>query len=506
MSKSLYDDGLFYVMLLVNVAIVLALDYFPYADGINHIARYFLIKEALDGASITLDVSFKFLPSPYLAVDLVGVFLLSYFSPYFVAKIIAISALILPAIGFRMLVSSVNPSLRGLAIAATILSFNWCFFYGFFNYLIGFGLSMIFISLWWKSRVKNNVLSIILLAFFATVLYLIHMSAIAIVLVAIGSALCIHIFHCIKSGEKILVVFKSDSFFRYDFTALMVILMSVTFVAVVARLNLPQHASSIDVSALIFRTPLEKIKQIFSVMYSFSLLQLLISVFVYFATIFLILRHFYKSIKNYSFILTSIILFVFYLIFPVQFMGAYDVDIRFLLPAFLFVFLFDSSKFVTRRLMVSLFLLSGLNSLVAYYYTNNIDSKLESYANILNSLPENSRVLALVTDNAYGRIDVNRHFNLWHIINKNGYTNGLFNYEEHGPHLAHFSLNKSPYSVGDNWSISEDDIIEWDRIYSEYEYVIDVGSQEESTNILSKKLVKVTQDDYVSLYKIDAKL
>jgi len=495
-----FDNGFFVLILTINTLIILSLDNFPYADGINHIARYTLIQGFLAGEHSPLEVIFEYLPTSYLAIDLIAVYALKVVSPQTVGLLIAILALTLPAIGIRVLLSTVNPKQSGLSIGASILSFNWCFFYGFMNYLIGVGLALMFISLWWIKRKKHTKNSIILLSLLSIILYSVHMSAIAIVLVIIGTMFLIGLFNAYKNKLDTSISIK---YVKYDLTVLISIIATVLILMILSKLSLPSSTTTAGVYDLIFRTPIEKTKQIFSLFYIFSTQQFLLLLFSYIASIALIFFCYYKKITNYLFIIASILFFIIFLIFPVQFMGAYDADIRFLLPAMLLLFLAISNQSLPKWLPLSLFILSLLHSYIIHTQLQVIDQKLNDYSSIIKLLPKESKVMSFNSAKAIGRVDIYRHFNLWHIIRNNGYSNGIFHYEQHGPHMAHISLVKTPYSIGDQWDSSQTENINWERISTEYEYIIDAGSTSKSTLLLEKRFTKISNKGSISLYRIN---
>ena len=109
------EERLIALATLANLLVAASAGAFPYHDSTNHLARYVLLERAWFGQPVAWTVT-RAIPTPYIAVDLLGVALVHFFGPLAALKVLAVLTLaVLPA-GLYALLRVTSPSQRGWAL------------------------------------------------------------------------------------------------------------------------------------------------------------------------------------------------------------------------------------------------------------------------------------------------------------------------------------------------------------------------------------------------------
>ncbi|MEX1258881.1 MAG: hypothetical protein WEG36_14800 [Gemmatimonadota bacterium] len=448
------------------------MDHFPYADAVNHLARYRLIADYLAGHS-TIPMEFRFLPTGYIAGDLLGVGLLHLFPAGFAARLLALLALLIPSIGVYVLAGSLLEENRDVVGVLPVLSLNWYLFYGFFNYLIGLGFAYFFLAWWWKLRDVNRPSTLAVTAVGIVVIGLWHLAAVAIALTVIWT-------HAIWSTWN-----KGRNRSGAPWTSMLPIwvipltaAMAGFSFAIVSRMLVEGSGSPVAESPeMMFRTPFEKAMQFLSPIYVFSLAQALLMVgTLSFAFVACWIEGRRSSRRGPLFLLTGAMLLFFFLVFPVEMGGVYDVDVRFLLPGYVFLLFWAAPRTRVSSWVLRLVTLGVVvHSAVTYTHMRTIDESLGDLAEVIDALPNGVNVVALVATESRGRVDPERHFIFWHTIQHGGLANTMFT-AEHGGHLAHFMVSNLPYDVPLVWIPGVNDP-DWHRVAEDYQYAVTIGAR-----------------------------
>lgn len=488
----------FFFILAANSLIILTADHFPYADGVNHLARYVLIKQTLFSDTPSgYDIVFHWVPSSYIALDLIFSTLLHVLSPAIMGKTIALLALNLPALGLYAVLRNKADSSKGLAMIGTLLGFNWYFFYGFMNYLIGLGLALLFIAWWWRRRDNPRRGATIAAAVCGTSLYLIHMSALAIVLVVTW------LYALLTGLQMYRRTGKVDPEWLNRWKIPIVLLVSsITLFVIIRSTTMEAINPEFQTAFADFRSPLDKIKQLFSPFYIFSWKQMIIPAAIWFAAAAAISVQCLRERHADFFGWTALTFLTFFLIFPASVFGAYDADVRFLLPAYLLVFAGSLIRRIPRLMTWGLFAFCLAHAAVIHHYIERIDDKLSNFSGIIKTLPAESNTMALVVERSTGRTDPYKHFTLWHTILNNGVANGLFNRDATGSHVGHFEISNIPYHPGGYWHQHSHPPLDWPRISEEYDFVIRAGRNETAEKQLSAHGTLIEERGDISLYRL----
>ena len=496
-----YPAYLLFSILLVISFIILAVDYIPYVDAINHLARYYILNQVLFHANGTsYQASFELLPTSYILIDVFAATALNFISVSSLGKILALFATTLPVLGTYQLLKTVNPDNKQWVVGAGLLSFNWYFFYGFLNYLIGLGFALLFLSWWWKRREEVNGKIILITAVTAIILLLTHMTSLAIVLVVTWT----------YGGLNLIYFFQN----KIDFICLKKIwVIPITLFAsgivlfVYTRVELSGLLPIEDGGVFTqFRSPVDKLKQFASPLYSFSLLQASLMFAGWFICAAYISYEFLKTPKLDGFALSSIFFVLLFLLFPAVAFGAYDADVRFL-PAALFLFLVIPSTPQAAGKMKGYvtgfaFILFLVHSYVIFISVKKIETNLDDYAKVITLLPKGSAVAVFVTKKVNGRVDYYRHFNFWHTINNSGITNGLFYRESIGSHMGHFVVSKNIYDLPEVFDGDSGSEIQWGLLNKQYDYFIVAGDPGVIKNAVDTNGVLEKRINEIYLYKV----
>jgi len=486
----------------IIVLIVSIINHFPYADGVNHIARYKILHDVIFNKQQTLyDASFELIPTSYLLLDFLAICSLNFIDPHTLGKLISILAAIMPILGLTALASSVNSRNKSLVIATGgILSFNWYYFYGFMNYLIGLGLALLVLAWWWKYRDSSRKSSILFAAIYAALLYLTHLTSLSIVLVVTWLYGGLAIIEYLRNKKTLTQLF---SVWLIPLSLFITGILLFLYTRYELAGNLPIESKGIFIE---FRDPVAKIKQFFSPFFSFSVGQMLVMFLGWAMGAGYVLYKFYKKPSLNVFALSSVVFILLFLLFPAVVYGAYDADVRFLLPALMTWLIVPTTHEALsgfRHYVTGIvFLMFILHASIVYSKLQVIEEGLDDYAKIIEELPKQSKVVAIVTQGSKGRVDPYRHYILWHVINNSGWSNGLFHRKNTGSHMGHFIVKNIPYSPPENWKIQPPPTIEWKSIKEQFEYVIvvgDVKGVKEEANIYATFMVNKGS---IYLYKL----
>lgn len=488
-----WDDLVLWVAVLANAAVVITVRYFPYTDATNHLARYVVISEIWRGAP-PFPAEFRLLPTGYIAMDVLGALLVRLLPPFAVQRIISLIAVSLTPIAMYMLIRVKASATRGWAVVGALLAFNWFLLIGFTAYSIGVGLAMLWIAGWWRHRNRPSVAAGILLTAGALVLYLVHLSAAAVVVVVVTIDTVMRL-----ASQRFIVRHAMRDAPACTGGAVVLALGALWLTGkVIAQ---PEFLPDYEMRV---RGAWDKATHLLAPFYSFSPLQAAAITGGYLLSLlFYVIRH-GLAWKRDPVVLAALALFVLYLVFPATFMGAEDADVRFLVPGLLLLFAGPARMVRPKRLDLLIPLLGCLlHAGVVWHRAVIIDRELADMAAVLDLLPARSNVLPLVSDQRRnGRIPAYRHFAQWHTINRQGRAPALFSGNGYGQHLAHFWIPNPLYHPGDHWGTREYNPLAWDRIREQYEFILQAGDDMRASQLIMEQADPVARRGDVTLYRV----
>jgi hypothetical protein len=209
---------------------------------------------------------------------------------------------------------------------------------------------------------------------------------------------------------------------------------------------------------------------------------------------------------------SAIIMFVLYLLFPKSIPGAGAVDIRWLWGGYLLLFCARQRGPEPEPRMVLLvpFAACLVHTAIIGYTARKIDRDLDAYQAALTHVPAGTNLLPLGDGvKYYGRVQVMRHFVLWHTINAHGRAPGLFNYKDASDqdplnhHLAHFIEPTHLYLADSEWGEPDNmPDLPWARIDREYDYILQTAGGSRVQSYLRRYADEVWSDEPFILYKV----
>ena len=480
--------------LVANLFVVFGVTHFPYQDAPNYLARYVLIERILSGESVPW-VKFRWIPSSYLGLDLLGVTGVWLFGAAATGKIFAALAATLPTLGMYLLLRATAPMRRGWAVLGALTTLSWFFLAGLLNFVIGFGLALCYIALWWPRRGSPSWVFSLGMAALIAPLFLVHLSAPLIVLGVMG----------VNFGV-LLLTGRGRAAFSYIYEPLPRLLALCTLVlACVWWWTAASGEAGFDLSTpTVFRSAASKIAALGAPFYSFSLTQAAIMAASYLVMLLIFILLYGKTIWKDPFFLASLMFFFLFLVFPNIVGGATATDIRWLVPAYILPFCCAgeprSHLLHSPFLLVFAFCLCIVNAAVIFSWTVKIERELDDFDAALSELPAGSRVLPLIfTKETYPRVTPYEQYALWHVIRGRGAVPGLWSFiasrdGQKLPHMQHFVTSRryDPEVPGE---------LDWRRISGEYDFIIVAATVEQTRREIGALAPQIARFGRISIHQ-----
>ena len=192
-----------------------------------------------------------------------------------------------------------------------------------------------------------------------------------------------------------------------------------------------------------------------------------------------------------------------FLIFPVGAKGIWNLDVRFLLPAFLLPFCISPhSRSLNRKITLMVPFLACLsNDLIVYREIHRIDRALSDYAKALTQVPSGSTVLPLISEPYLG-VPIFLHFAHWHVIEGRGRVPHTFAAPEFF-FLKHFQIKTPPlYCTDLDWGFRKFTPLDGNRIAHDYEYIIHVGDNPQVAKMIESYGRLVARVGKITVYHV----
>jgi hypothetical protein len=499
-----WPEILIIVATALELAVALITDHFPYTDPTNHLARYTLISRIWFGDPPGY-VIMHWVPTAYIAGDVVGALFVHLIGAIATLRLINIATLVLLPLGMYGLLRHAAPAQRGWALVGVLFGFASHFLFGYLNYSLGFGLAFCWLALWYPRRVHASWKTRILLALGAVVLFLVHLAAPLIVLVVIWTDWGLSVI-----GEDRLLPPSQWKLFNSRFA--MILVVTVAVAAVWAGASYSSWNDVGPAGEYVIRPIGNKLIAFTSPFYSVSLQGAAIMSIGYAASLAAMLRVRRRAFQLDSLTASAIIMFVLYLLFPKAIPGAGAVDIRWLAPAYLLLFCARQRgpEKEPRMLLLIPFAACLLHTASIGWTARAIDHDLDHYDAALRHVPPRTNLLPLGDGvKEYGRVQVMRHYVLWHTIRAHGRAPGLFNFRDASyqdplnHHLAHFIEPEHLFLAESDWGTPENmPGLPWARIDAEYDYILQVSGGQRVQRYLRRHADEVWHDDEFVLYRV----
>ncbi len=503
MKRNLNPDWLFFSALFANVCVILTGRQFPFADMVNHLARFRLMDQYWFGqppAYLRVDL----IPTAYIGLDFVGVAAEHFFPTAVAMRIIAVLCMAALPMGAWLLLRAVNPDSRGWALVGVLLGFHWCYLFGFIHYSLGIGLALMWLAWWWPRREKREWHAVTVAAVLAGGVYLVHLAAAVVVLVVIWLDWGMAAVKFAREGTGSLLR-------RGPWLARAAIPLGVTVGIVtlwwVARLAAPSVYIPPFLEQVLYLPLWKKLTHLASPFYTFGPLQAVVMTAGYLACLGAFLIAMRRALRFNLFALSCGVLMLVYFALPVRFLGGYDVDMRLLVPAYILVFCLPGAGTLAaqaRRWLWVPWAVCLVHALVVLGYARAIDRELADYDALLADIPPGGKpVVALVVEPSMGRLDPFRHYIHWYAIRTGGRTNNLFCGNWAGQYLGHFIQTRPVYEPDEFWSVRSWDSLDWNRLRADYCYVVQAGENDRAHSIIRQHGREISRHGKFTLYELD---
>jgi hypothetical protein len=378
------EERLIALAMLANLLVAAGAGPFPYHDSTNHLARYVLLERAWFGQPVAWTIV-RAIPTPYIAVDLMGVGLVHVLGPLAALKVLALLTLSILPMGLYVLLRVTSPSNRGWALVGALLSFSWWYLEGSFNFWMGVGLLFFALALWWPCRSAE------------------HWGRRLLVIAAAAVLLCVHLFATISfltivwldAGLDVLTQVRHGRKLGWSLPRVLVA-CTLTATCVVEYILMQVAARRLSVVPPILegRPPLSKLLSLGSPFFALTWSECAIVLGGYGYALLFLLRQSERRWLHDTFIVSALVFLGFYVVSP----GTWNIDVRWLPMAYILPFCVLKQRAPGRPAMAVLFTACLLHAGVVAAYARIIRRQLHDVDATLSQLPTGSRLLPLVAD------------------------------------------------------------------------------------------------------------
>lgn len=520
------EEGLLALGVAATLWVICAAAYFPYHDATNNLARYVLMDRAWFGHPAPF-VQVRLIPTPYIALDLVGVLFVHLLGPASGLRAMAcLLAAIIPA-GMYALLRTACPARRGWALVGVLCSLSFYLLIGFFNFVAGIGVALFWLAAWWPRRDTTAWRVRIPLLLGLVLVFLVHLAGAMSVLVVLGIAWLLDVWsvwRLERSSGLARGTGAADHAPAWWLGALRRprFITLVAAAAVVGVMSLVWHHALGPEPPVApvppdFRSLGNKLANLASPFYSFSYGQMAVMGGGYVASLVTFLALNRRTLRPDAILVSAGAFVLLFLVFPYRLDGAGFVDMRWLLPAMVLPFCATArSPVPAQRAWLAVPCVAiALHLALVHRYTRQLDGALRTYREVLGGVPSRARLLPIVADRGhYGRLDPLRHFALWHTIDGGGRVSGLLTEEEryatNPPPLSHkfFGHFREPsllYYPDERWGSQvpyPPDSLDWARIDADYDYIVVAGTDSTARAAVAPHADLVEQRGDVTLYRV----
>jgi len=444
-------------------------------------------------------VRFRWLPTGYIAVDVLGAALVTATSPLTALRVLVGTYIVLLPLGTFALIRAVNPRAVGWTLVACLTTFNWYFLAGFLSYSIGTALALLWLAWWWPRRRRKETAIRLLGALGIAGLFLVHMAAAATALIPVGVA-------CV---EPLLTRSSRAHRFLSRRTARR-LATAVTYSAPAVALDLYMRWSSAlpqTSNAVEFRPALDKVSHLFAPFLSFSRIDGVIVIIAYATALILCWSSRTPRRMVSLWPLASAAMLICYFVSPVYLFAAWDVDVRFLLPALLIAFVVpksDQPRPPSHLAVGLVFSVGLLHAADMRLRARQIDSRVTSFLTVMRSVPVGANTLVLVShEDKDFRVDPFLHAAEWVTIeDPSSRVSGLFSGGPNGAYLGHFIACPQLYDVGVDWGQDGFPALDWAQIQRDYGYVALAGSNPNASRRILASATPVIVAPSAAVYRV----
>jgi hypothetical protein len=444
--------------------------------------------------SAGVDVALK--PSNYLVLDLIGAALVHVLGPHAAFRFLSVIIAIVPGVGLYTLLRTIAPTVRGWATVGLLLGINRYFLVGYLNYQLGLGLAFFWLALFWHFKTRPSWSRFIGLAALGVALSQVHLSSIAFLVIVVA---------CDAVADARQAHGKGGM--RAALSGALLPIATLAVPLLVAVLTPSGRVGGSGLRVFEFRTPARKVVQFVAPFFTLSMTQSAMLLIGYAASLATFLWFVCRPGRWNRHLLTVAVLLACYAAFPLRIHGTYDLDVRFLIPAFLLAFIArtpdEGGDQVARRgLVVPLFaclLQSGLVTIESH----RMDRDLRVLHRSLQQIPPGKKVLEVVAERPDFGVPYYNHFSSWYVIEKKGQVSGTYSASS-APYMEHFRFIKPiRYEPELGWRlVGQPPRIDPLRLAQTYDYVVLIGDDPATIAEIMRGAQIVERNGRVTLFEV----
>ncbi|MCX7986817.1 MAG: hypothetical protein N2662_07750 [Bacteroidales bacterium] len=172
--KNSYNSYIFYVLLLLNVILPFATNFYPSMDGPAHLYNANNLLHLLKGNNFLAEFyTIHNFVTPNWTTHFILLLFLTVFPAWLAEKILIIIYIVGMAFSFRYLIKTINPQNAALSILIFPFIHSFLFYLGFYNFCFSFILYFFSIGLWLRnqSKPKNGLFYVVMFILFVFTYY-----------------------------------------------------------------------------------------------------------------------------------------------------------------------------------------------------------------------------------------------------------------------------------------------------------------------------------------------
>ncbi len=156
------------------------LDFFPFADAVNHTARYRILAEANSDAALGQFYQSLFRLNTNMGLEFLYVTLFAWLDPVAFLKLanVMIAASVIG--GTMCLGHALHGNWRVTDLVSALFVFNYAYVFGFLNFCLGAGLALLSFAGWVVLRRRSAVQGALFAALASFALYIVHLFALGL--------------------------------------------------------------------------------------------------------------------------------------------------------------------------------------------------------------------------------------------------------------------------------------------------------------------------------------
>ncbi len=480
---------LLFVMLLVLQLCPIWLAAYPAMhDYPNHLARAHILHEYNDSREYQATYHRDGRLIPNLSMDLIVPALMNFVSIEASSKIFLSLVVVVFNLGLHQLGFAINGRPHWNVLAATFFTYNFAWSFGFVNYMFGLGLFFITLAMWLRFRSNWTWNRILLVATFAMVGYVSHLSAFIFLAICI---VCLTGLRMIKTRTVRL----GDVI---DFVPVVLPTLAYLWYSLGIEQKTP----------MIWWHPL-LVKKITGLVYPFLsynlILDLLLGV-VFVSLLLFSLRERGARVVSRDLVLMAGVFVVLYACAPMSGAQSSYVDRRFLLPVAVFLLLgirIHVSKVVGCYVLVGLMTLSVVRVVEVWHYWNRIGQGVQDQVHMLDRLPDGARLYPMVVHDQSSVQDWlwDMHFFFsahYATIYRHAFVPTIYAWREAHP-LSLRSAESDYAQIERNTPFNR---VAWDRIFTHYDYLWGYKLPDEFRRFLASEGELIVQSGDAALFRI----